>query len=127
MPDDVPDSPDRLDEEGRSEELREDLELRASWVGLEETDALAANHFVSQFYNDTFYVAFGRLTPPVLLGDPEQKIEQAKKLDFVPIHPVARVALDPEAMEELIGVLQSNLDRYRRKKEEGDDSDSDSG
>ncbi len=93
----------------------ESVALPTSWLGVDETPIYAANHFLSQFLGETFFVTFGVMTPPVLLGTVEEKREQAMSLPFVPIKTVGRVALTRKGMEELIGVLQQNLQNAGEK------------
>ena len=93
-------------------ESRVPVELSLSWVGVEEKPVMAANHFISQFAGGGFYVTFGIAVPPVLLGTPEEKREQAMKIPFVPVEALSRIALTRQGMEELIDVLQRNLEHF---------------
>ena len=97
------------------------VEIPLSWVGLEERPIYAANHFLSQIAGCGFFVTFGVASPPVLLGTPEYRREQAKKIAFVPVRALSRIALTRQGMEELIEVLQRNLkhlEEAERSKEE---------
>ncbi len=97
------------------------VEIPLSWVGVDERPIYAANHFLSQIVGDGFFVTFGVASPPVLLGTPEYKREQAKKIAFVPVRTLSRIALTRQGMGELIAVLQQNLKHFEeaeRSKEE---------
>jgi hypothetical protein len=83
--------------------------VKLAWVGLEDTPVEVVNHFASQFDESLFYVSFGLATPPLLVGTPEERRKQAELIDVVPIETLARVALTPKAMGQLIDVLQRNL------------------
>ena len=82
------------------------------WRGLEEHVPSPVNQFVSQFTDDMFFVSFGLATPPLLPKDLERRKARLEAMESVPVSPVARLALTPERMRELIEVLQTNLQRY---------------
>lgn len=107
----------------------ERVRVKLTWVGLEAEPVQASNHFISQFDDSLFYLSFGLATPPVLLGSPDERKRQAEQLEVVPIETVARLALTPQAMGQLIGVLQTNLkaaeELYHRIQEEGEDNGDD--
>ena len=97
------------------------VEVPLSWVGVDEKPIYAANHFLSQVVGGGFFVTFGVASPPVLLGTLDYKREQAKKIPFVPVRTLSRIALTRQGMKELIAVLQLNLKHFEeaeRSKEE---------
>lgn len=117
------DSPERqnVNEHEGENEVPADVSLQAAWVGLDEVPVETANQVISQFHQDVFIVSFGMLSPPVLLGSPQQKLKQARDLEIVTIRPVARIGLTRDRLEEFIDVLRQNLDKYdrdRKQKEE---------
>lgn len=93
----------------------EQVEFPVIWVGVEDAPVHMANQMLSQFEEDQFYVTFGQLTPPVLLGSPEQMRDQAKRLGYVPVKVISRLSLTPRRMREFIEVLQRNLASYEQK------------
>lgn len=98
-----------------SKDKKEPLEefvVRTSWVGLDEGPASTANQFVSQFDEEMFYLSFGLLTPPLLLGTPEERREQLLQLDYLPVQTLARISVTPAGMRRLIEILQENLAKY---------------
>lgn len=105
-----------------AEQEPEYLALPVSWVGLEELSVFHANQFVGQVHEGEVFLTIGQLTPPPLVGSPEERRDQASQIAFVPIRPIARVAMTPHHLQELIGVLQTTLenvakDRARRSSE----------
>ena len=79
------------------------------WVGLDETQVSFANAFVCQFQPGEFVISIGQVVPPMLLGPPEAHREQLEAVDFVPITPIARIAVTRDRLVELINALQENL------------------
>ncbi len=95
------------------------VKLPVAWIGVEELPVLAANQVVSQFQGDLFILSLGVIAPPMLLGSHEDMMEQAKRLSFVPVKPVARIAATREFMVQLIDVLTRNLANYDESKGRG--------
>ncbi len=102
------------------EEIPERLQLPLVWVAPEEQPVLTGNQFLVQFEKDLFFVSVGQLTPPAILGTPEERYAQAKGLSFVPVKTVARFSLTRRNVEELIGVLKemaTNFDQATQREE----------
>ena len=93
------------------------ITLPVTYLGLEDVPILFANQFVIQHEKNEFVLTVGQLQPPILLGSPEERKEQAKKLTYVPIRVVARFGLTRQRLAELIEALQSNLRKYDEKQE----------
>lgn len=68
-----------------------------------------ANHFVVQHTNREFILSFFQLMPLMLI-DPTP--EQIAEVQSVPAHAVARVVVTPEALRELIDVLERNYSKF---------------
>jgi hypothetical protein len=102
-----------------SPEPDEQLQLPIVWVGLEDVPVLASNQMAIQHVGrDEFILTFGELTPPLLVGTEEQRLEQAKLISFVTVTPVARVSFNRQRLTDLIRVLEENLARHDRTFEE---------
>jgi len=97
----------------------EQISIPAAWIGLEDTPILLANQFMSQFAQHEFIVAFGQASPPILLGTQEQRTQQLKQINFIPIKTIARLGFTRTRLQELVTVLQQNLDNYDRAQREG--------
>lgn len=74
-----------------------------------------ATNFIVQHTEHEFYLSFFDFPPPILLGSEEQKLEQLERLESVRPSAIARIAMTPDRMEELIEMLQDNLSKYREK------------
>jgi hypothetical protein len=94
----------------------ETFQAEGVWTGAESHPILFANAFVVQFDNDlgAHFLTIGQVTPPALVGTPDEIKQQAERIDFIPIETIARVALTPQRMQELIAFLQANVDQRER-------------
>jgi hypothetical protein len=103
------------------DEKLEFIDVPIVWVGVEDIPIQYVNQAIGQVgRGGEFFLSLGQLTPPPLVGTPEQQAEQAQQISYVPIKPVARLGLTRLGVEELIGVLQQTLQNYDRvQKEQG--------
>lgn len=85
-----------------------------AWIGAEDLPVLFVNQFVGQVEAEqgVFFLNIGQALPPALLGTPEEQAEQLEQIAYVPVKPVARLALTRERLEYLIAILQTNLDQH---------------
>lgn len=99
----------RLLDEGRHERF-----IPTTWIGAEELPVLFVNTFVGQVQpqEGAFYLSVGQTVPPALIGTPQEQAEQLEQIAYVPVKPIARLALTRARMEELIALLQLNIDQY---------------
>lgn len=54
-----------------------------------------------------------------MLGDEQERREQAESLEYIPVTPVARLVLTPEGMKDLVRVLTQNLTTYEDREAGG--------
>ena len=97
----------------------EQISIPIIWVGVEDAEVMMSNQLISQFEPGMFFLTFGHVTPPVLLGSPEQRAEQAERLGYVPVKTLGRFAITPRRLREFITVLQDNLRTYEEQVGEG--------
>ncbi len=89
-----------------AEELPDGIQIPLSWEGIEDLPILLANQVIGQVgQQGEVILSFGQASPPVLIGDPEQQREQAGEIPFVPIKPVARLALTRVGLDDVIRIL----------------------
>ena len=93
------------------------IALPIVYIGAEDEPILFANNFVIQHQENEFILTVGQLQMPILLGTPEERKEQAKKLTHVAIRVVARFGLTRQRLVALIKALQDNLQKYDKKQE----------
>jgi hypothetical protein len=81
------------------------------WPGVDELEVRAINQHLVQIGQDAggfpeeLIVTLGHLTPPVLLGTPDEQRATLSALGVVAVHPVVRVSLTRARALELIGSL----------------------
>ena len=94
--------------------------IPTTWIGAEDLPVLFVNSFAGQVQpqEGAFYLSIGQTVPPALIGTPEEQAEQLEQIAYVPIKPIARLALTRSRMQELIAMLQVNLDQYDRMVEQ---------
>jgi len=91
---------------------QDSVTLSVLWRGLDDEPILYANQFVVQHEQDELIVTIGQFQPPILLGEPHERIEQAKRLGFLPVNAVARLAFTRARLGELVKILQEHLEKY---------------
>lgn len=101
------------------ENLQRDIPL--AWIGAEDLPLLLTNQFVVQVHEGTFFLTIGQMVPPALIGTPDERVEQLRQIAYVPVKPVARLALTPTDVRRLASALNANLDQLEQtQQEEGD-------
>ena len=75
-------------------------------------------HFVVQFREDHFVLSFFEIWPPIIVGETEEEVvRQLSDLAAVPAKCVARLVITPSKMEELIGIMTDNYERFRHQQQ----------
>lgn len=100
-------------EGGGPPQMGEEIQIPATWVGIDETTVIFANQFIIQFNGNEFFLTAGQMSPPVVVGTPEEIREQLKRLPFLPVRVVSRLAFTSETMGLLVGILQENLAKQK--------------
>jgi len=95
------------------------VRLPILYIGAEDVPVLLGNNFVIQHVGNEFILTVGQMTPPITLGDPDQQVEQLKKLSYVSVRVVARIGFTRQRMVELIQILQENLKTYDQRQKGG--------
>ena len=95
------------------------ITLPIVYIGLEDVPVLFGNNFVIQHEQDEFILTVGQLTPPIVLGTQEERIEQAKKLSYISVKVVARIGFTRQRLVELIQILEENLKTYDERQRGG--------
>lgn len=99
--------------------------LPVLWRGLDDHPILFANQFVVQNHGDGLLLTIGQFQPPILLGEPEERLEQAKRLGYLPVNAVARLAFTRSQLGLLADLLREHLQKYDKAEKGQDDADSD--
>jgi hypothetical protein len=94
------------------------IQIPVGYVGLDSVEIKLANQFaIQQEEENSFILTMGQVVTPVLLGNADQRKEQAQQLSFVPIKVLGRFTLTRQRLDELIQVL-STVGKQAKAKEE---------
>ena len=86
--------------------------VSVTWPDFTSVQAPLANVIVSQFVAEGFFLTLGQVVPPY---NPAMTPEQLQAVDTLPASIVARVFVTPQNLEEFIGILQTNLRRWKTR------------
>jgi hypothetical protein len=90
------------------------IEIAASWIGVEDLPVHFANAFAGLVGPNAVFVNIGSMVPPSIAGATQEEREaQARSIAYVPIKPIARIALAPKALDELITSLEETRRNYQ--------------
>ena len=89
------------------------IQLPKAWVKVDEAAVVAANDFAllagtakeAGGSPEEYVLVVGHSAAPLLLGTPEEVMEQAKGTDFVPVQTLARFSITPSSLRELARLL----------------------
>jgi hypothetical protein len=81
------------------------------WPGVGVVPIQTANQFLAQIdvageHPDQLILAIGQVTPPAVLGTPEQMSAQLEEIDELNVNTLVRYSITPTRLRELIGLLQ---------------------
>ena len=91
----------------------EQIALPFFFIGSEDVPIVLSNLQVIQHVQQEFIITFGQFSPPVVLGTPEEQVEQIKSKQYLSVKTVARVAMSPQRVDDLITALKTNLDNWK--------------
>lgn len=95
------------------DEIPAGFELPLSWIGAEELPIYLVNQILCQFNQDEFILSLGQMTPPAIIAQtPEERLEQARQIAYVPVKPLVKLAFTRSRLVELIATLQANVAQY---------------
>jgi hypothetical protein len=95
-------------------------EVPLVWVGVEDAPIEFLNQFLIQSEAEEFILTLGALAPPVFLGSPEERKEQAAQVRFVPVHVLGRYGLTEHRLREFAELLTRFLEQHHGKSGEND-------
>lgn len=99
------------------------------WHIPEDMPLAWANNFVIQSYEGCFVLSCFEVRRPIIVGSEEHVVSEIRKMKKVRAHCVARIAMTPEHMKELLEILgdrsrkalESELETSVTKDNGGDD------
>ena len=96
------------------------------WVGVDDVPVVFANQFVAQVDRGEVFLTVGQLVPPAIIGaSEEERRVQAENLQYVPVKPVARIAMTPTRLRELVSILEITVSNHSQQEEQFGDPRSD--
>lgn len=63
-------------------------------------------------------LTLAQFVPPPIVGSPEEREEQIRKLDYLAVRVVGRYGFTRDRLVELIAILQENLEKHDAKASE---------
>lgn len=91
------------------------ITLPIEWVVDENTPSGYVTNLVVQHTEHEFIISFFELKPPVLLGSPEEKQEQAERLGNLKARCVAQVTIPASRMPQVLEAINGNYQNYLSK------------
>lgn len=86
-------------------------EPEAAWIGAEDLPVEFANAFSGTVGPNAVFVNIGSMVPPVIETD-----EDLANVRFVPVKPIARLALAPGGLDDMIRTLENTRSLYQELK-----------
>ena len=88
------------------------MELEQVWVGAEDLPVHFANAFTGVVGPNAILLVLGSQLPPAVSS--EEEFERLKEQGFLPIKPIARLALTPQGLDDLIGILENTRENFQQ-------------
>lgn len=89
----------------------EEIQIEQAWVGAEDLPVHFANAFVGAYGPNAFFLNIGSQFPPEI--ESEEDFQRLKERGYVPVKPIARIALAPAGLDGLIEVLETIREEYQ--------------
>lgn len=90
------------------------IQIPTVWIGAEDLPAHFANAFVGVVAPNEIFLNVGSVVPPAITGATEEEREtQVRSMGFLPVKPIARLALTPARLDELIRTLEETRNNYK--------------
>lgn len=90
----------------------EEFELDQAWIGAEDLPVHFANAFAGVPGPNAIFLNVGSQVPPEVAT--EDDLERLKARGYVPVKPVARLAISPGGLDELIDTLKTIRANHRK-------------
>lgn len=101
-----------------ADEAQEGVSKPVVWVGADELPVHFVNQWLGVVGPGEVHLTLGTLTPPAIMGETvEDRKAQVEAIPFVAIKPVARIAMAPGGLRQLIGILQETLANYEKQQQ----------
>jgi len=115
--------PTNRDGKNVTEDPRTGVNVPVLWDGIEDVPLAFANQVLGQVGpQGEVILTFGQVTPPILVGKPEQQAAQAEEIPFVAVKTVARLALTKASLDDFIRVLRATQKNHERAQEQSQEA-----
>jgi hypothetical protein len=93
----------------------EPIEIQDAWIGVDDLPVHFANAFTAVVGPNAVFLNIGSQVPPAI--ESEEDLEQLKALGYLAIKPIARLALTPKGLDDLIQALENTRSVYQGLKQ----------
>jgi hypothetical protein len=90
----------------------EEIELDQAWIGAEDLPVQFANAFAGVSGPNAIFLNIGSQVPPQIAS--EDDLERLRARGYVEVKPIARLALAPGGLDELIEALKNVRTNHRK-------------
>jgi len=87
--------------------------IPVEWPDTVDLPAVYANQLHIQHTGNEFFLTFGELQPPIVVGSEEERQEKLGTIPAITVRPVAKIAISPPAMMGMADVIRENVERFR--------------
>jgi hypothetical protein len=92
----------------------EQIEIGSAWVGADDLPVHFANAFTGVVGPNAIFLNVGSQVPPTI--ESEEDFEQLRTIGYLAVKPIARLALTPPGLDDLIEALENTRRAYRQLK-----------
>jgi hypothetical protein len=93
-------------------DIPQPVELQPAWIGADDLPVHFANAFAITIGPNAIFLNLGSQVPPAI--ESEDDIERLRTVGYLPVHPIARVAISPQGLDEMIQGLQNTRKQHKQ-------------
>jgi hypothetical protein len=90
----------------------EPIEIGSAWVGVDDLPVHFANAFTGVVGPNAIFLNVGSQVPPTI--ESEEDFEHLRAIGYLAVKPIARLALTPQGLDDLIQALETTRSSYRQ-------------
>lgn len=92
------------------------IEIPFVWIDPEAAEIQFVNQLMVQRQAGEWVLTFGQQTPPLFSGrTPEERVESAKEIPYVPVRVAARLGTTKQRLVEFVQVIQTLLEQEEQQ------------
>jgi hypothetical protein len=93
-------------------ETPEPLEIEPAWIGTDELPVHFANTFAITLGPNAIFLNLGSQVPPAIGS--QDDLDRLRTIGYLPVSPIARVAISPQGLDDLIQGLQNARKQHKK-------------